>query len=81
MLDRSFDPGIGRAAIVEVEARKVPPKDAVEEPVPWSIVMRDRHNALQRIGDVAPRVKFGARGYELGYIIIAVSIEAGGKHL
>ena len=80
VLDRSFDPGLSRAAIIEVEARKVPPKDAVEgSPSPWSLVMRDRHNALQRMGDVAPRVKFEPRGYELGHIIIAVSIEDGGK--
>jgi hypothetical protein len=60
VMDHSFDRGISRAAIVEVEARKLPGEDALEgSPSPWSVVMRDRHNALQRLGDVAPRVRFG----------------------
>jgi len=42
-------------------------------------VMRDRHNALERLGNVAPRIGFGERGYRLGYIIVATSIETGGK--
>jgi hypothetical protein len=48
-------------------------------PSPWSVVMRDRHNALQRLGNVAPRVKFGPDGYELGHILIAVSTETDRK--
>ena len=80
VMDRSFDRGISRADIVEVEARKLPGEDAVEgSPSPWSVVMRDRHNALQRLADVAPRVSFGLGRYELGYVIIAVSIESGGR--
>jgi hypothetical protein len=78
VMDRSFDQGISRADIVEVEARKLPGEDAVEgSPSPWSVVMRDRHNALQRLSNVAPRVSFGPDGYELGYVLIAVSIETG----
>jgi len=77
VMDRSFDPGISRAAIVEVEARKLPGEEG--SPSPWSVVMRDRHNALQRLGNVAPRIGFGEYGYGLGYIIIATSIETGGK--
>ena len=80
VMDRSFDQGISRADIIEVEARKLPGEGTIEgSPSPWSVVMRDRHNALQRLGQVAPRVSFGAGGYELGYIIIAVYIETGGK--
>jgi hypothetical protein len=79
-MDRSFDQSISRADIIEVEARKLPGEGAREgSPSPWSVVMRDRHNALQRLGHVAPRVSFASGGYELGYIIIAVSIETGGK--
>jgi len=80
VMDRSFDPGISRAAIVEVEARKLPGEEAGEgSPSPWSVVMRDRHNAVQRLGNVAPRIGFSEAGYSLGYIVIATSIETGGK--
>jgi hypothetical protein len=80
VMDRSFDQGISRADIIEAEARKLPGEGAIEgSPSPWSVVMRDRHNALQRLGHIAPRVSFGSGRYELGYIIIAVSIETGEK--
>jgi hypothetical protein len=61
VMDRSFDQGISRADIIEAEARKLPGEGAIEgSPSPWSVVMRDRHNALQRLGHVAPRVSFGS---------------------
>ena len=51
VMDRSFDQGISRADIIEVEARKLPGEGAIEgSPSPWSVVMRDRHNALQTTG-------------------------------
>jgi hypothetical protein len=77
VMDRGFDQAISRADIVEVEVRKRPGEEA--SPSPWSVVMRDRHNALQRLANVAPGVSFGPAGYELGHVIIAVSINTGGK--
>lgn len=80
LLDRGFDPDMSRAAIVEAEVERLPADGAGPKSTPpWSIIVRDRINALERLGQVAPRVAFGDGGYRLGYIVIGVSIENGEK--
>lgn len=52
-LDRRFDPGIRDLRIVEIQVDKAEP-DTGPDPVegPWSLVVRDRWNALERPGTV-----------------------------
>lgn len=79
-LDTRFDPGIKRAAIVEVQAEKIArTNDAPDSQASWTVVVRDRWNALARMGQVTRSVTFEEDSYRLGYIIIDVGIDSGAK--
>ena len=79
-LDTRFDPGIKRAAIIEAQAEKIAPvQGAPEMRGPWTIAVRDRWNALARMGQLTKFIAFGDGRYRLGYVVISLEFDIGSK--
>ena len=77
---RGFDPGIKRAAVVEVQAEKITrAEDTSEIQSLWTLVVRDRWNALARMEQLTKFVAFGDGRYRISYIVINVAIDIGTK--
>lgn len=77
-IHHAHDPHIRSARIIEVDAQWVTPT-----PTPgrsgwqWAVVVKDRLNALARLGEIAPRMTFGPEAYRLSHIVLRVEIDAG----
>lgn len=75
-LDRDFDPGIGRAQIVEVQVDRISTDDEGDVLVHWSLVARDnRDNALARLGETMRGATFGPDSFRLGHIVLRLQFQ------
>ena len=78
ILDRAFDTGIRRAAIVEVQIAKATPSEGPSEiHGPWGLTVRDRWNALARLEQLSKFITFGADRYRISYIVISLAFDIG----
>jgi hypothetical protein len=78
ILDRAFDTGITRAAIVEVQIAKATPSAGPSEiHGPWALTVRDRWNALARMEQLSKFITFGADRYRISYIVISLAFDIG----
>ena len=77
-LDRAFDPGIRRAAIVEVQIEKTTPAEGPSEiRGPWTLTVRDRWNALARMEQLTKFISFGEDRYRISHIVISLGFDIG----
>ena len=77
-LDHAFDPGIRRAAIVEVQIEKT---ESGEGAGPWTLTVRDRWNALARMAQLTTFIGFGGDRYRISHIVIALGFDIGASRL
>ena len=77
-LDHAFDPGIRRAAIVEVQIEKI---ESGEGAGPWTLTVRDRWNALARMAQLTTFIGFGGDRYRISHIVIALGFDIGASRL
>ena len=77
-LDCAFDPGIRRAAIVEVQIEKTTPAEGPSETRgPWTLTVRDRWNALARMEQLTKFISFGEDRYRISHIVISLGFDIG----
>ncbi len=81
-LDHAFDPGIRRAAIVEVQIEKIGSGEGPFETAgPWTLTVRDRWNALARTEQLTKLITFGEDRYRISHIVIALGFDIGASRL
>ena len=72
--DHAFDPGVRSVRIVEAQADRVTLNGRAEQKL-WSVLIKDRANALERMGQVT-KVGFGEGAYRLEHISFRVEFES-----
>jgi hypothetical protein len=78
-IERRFDTGIRSAKLVEMQVEKLAETaPGGRAPAPWSLVIRDRENALKRLADITGSVLFGPGRYRLSYVVLALEFENAG---
>lgn len=76
--DCRFDPAIRYATIVEAQVEKTTPVGGASPAMgPWTVTVRDRWNALTRLGELTRNVAFGADKYRLGHIVMRLGFDEG----
>ena len=72
--DHAYDPGIRGVVVFEAEAERMVMNGPSESRL-WSVVVKDRRNALERMGQTT-RIGFGDGAYRLGYICFRIEFES-----
>jgi hypothetical protein len=75
--DHKFDPGILSVKVMEAQAdRLATAKGSNPGQKLWSILVKDRSKALQRMGQVASTIAFGPNAYRLAHVGFRVEFDS-----